>query len=185
MNICFWQTVTRWDRWTSAEVLVCIKSSWLPWWWWEASVPLISELWQRSIWSILHWWSERTNRLRSDEDDTFSVYRVRLWSSFISCSHENNNNCRLHVNTIKWSQAAFGSSDWPTVSRCVSVQSWRLSSLSSHSFTEETLRPELRSHFNMSRRSFWDPAQLNLTNTVRLSGHMTVVINSLSELRFS
>ena len=71
------------------------------------------------------------------------------------------------------------------LSLCVSVQSWRLSSLSSRSFTEDTLRPELRRHFNMSRRSFWDPAQLNLTDTVRLSGHMTLVINSLSSLRFS
>ena len=184
MNICFWQTGTRWDRWTSAEVLLCIKSSWLPWWWGEASVPLISELWQRSTWSVLHWWSERTNCLRSDEDDTVSVPRVRL-SAVV----------QLHF-LFTWKQQQLSSSlqldhmipsslwlVW--LADFVSVQSWHLSSLSSHSFTEETLRSELRRHFNMSRRSFWDPAQLNLTNTVRLSGHMTLVINSLSYLRFS
>ena len=44
----------------------------------------------------------------------FLVWGCQLWSSFISCSHENNN-CRLHINSIKWSQAASGSSDWPTV----------------------------------------------------------------------
>ena len=43
--------------------------------------------------SVLHWWSERTNCLRSDEDDTSLslVWGCQLWSSFISCSHENNN----------------------------------------------------------------------------------------------
>ena len=48
MNICFWPTVNRWDRWTSAGVLVCIKSSWLPWWWWEPLMCRLQSHWSQS-----------------------------------------------------------------------------------------------------------------------------------------
>ena len=85
-TVCWWTcasdklSVDRWDRWTSAELLLCRDSSWLPWWWCfsevQASVTLISELWQRANWSVVHWWSERTKCLRSDED--VSAHHVRL-----------------------------------------------------------------------------------------------------------
>jgi len=41
--------------------------------------------------------------------------RLSAGISFISCTHQHNNNSRLHINSHTWSQQASGCSDWPTV----------------------------------------------------------------------
>lgn len=41
--------------------------------------------------------------------------RLSAGISFISCTHQHNNNSRLHINSHTWSQQASGCSDWLTV----------------------------------------------------------------------
>ena len=157
-TVCWWTSASDklWtdETWTSAEVLVCIKSSC-----YHGDDERLQSHWSQSCNkdpTDQFFTDEVRERTVSDQMKTtpslFIVWGCQLWSSFISCSHEINNNCHLHINSIKWSQAACGSSDWPTVLSLTFCPSWRLSSLSSHSFTEETLRPELWSHFTYKGR---------------------------------
>ena len=65
-------------------------------------------------------WSQSCDQLfiTFDEWPPLSLYILegcQLESSFISWTHQHNNNSRLHINSNTWSQQASGSSDWLTV----------------------------------------------------------------------
>ena len=126
--------------------------------WFEASVRLISELWQR--WTDQ--WENKDFLIRFDGTTvwwmrtTVSIHVVMLSAViqlyFLETWTQQQH--LLHINSNTWSQQASGWSDWLTVlSLCVSP-------FSSHSFTEET-------HHNNTAETSMD--RLRLSTDPRVS----------------